>query len=107
MTNSKNFPGYDFFSTFPVENVSLAIGLSGLEIGGEMERLSINGFTQMLRNGFKLKVPDVFPSTVYVDDGEFTFNPTGGFSFNGTAVVSELLKFHAKFNADLTEGFFT
>ncbi len=40
--------------------------------------LTMNDFSRILRDGFGLKVPDVFPQDMYIKDAKVLFSPNGG-----------------------------
>ncbi len=49
-----------------------------LALKAKRNKMTMNDFTSILRDGFGLKIPDVFPNDVYIRDVEILFSPNGG-----------------------------
>jgi len=82
--------------------------------GKSSSRITLNQIPEMLRKGFGLKTPNIFPTDYYLDSAEIKFAPTGGtvgqfeldkgFTFKGAGKFKELNGF-IDFNFDLENEF--
>ena len=77
-------------------------------------KITMNDFSRILRNGFGLKVPDIFPNNISIDNVEILFSPNGGkvgvfeikkvFSIIGNANFLEAANAQVAFTADDDNG---
>ncbi len=77
-------------------------------------QISFNDLSRILRNGFGLNVPDVFPDDIYIKDAEILFSPNGGevgefkikkgFLLRGKAKMLDALDAEVDFYASTDEG---
>jgi hypothetical protein len=84
-------------------------------LGKSRSRISLNQIPDMLKQGFGLEVPNMFPSDYYLDSAEIKFAPTGGtvglleldkgFTLKGSGKFKELEGF-LDFNFDLENDFY-
>ncbi len=79
-------------------------------------KLTMNDFTRILREGFDLDVPDIFPDDIYVENVELLFSPNGGsvgafeidegLAIKGTLVFIDGYNGSLDFKASKEEGIF-
>lgn len=96
-----------FVSISPLSGEIALWGKSNSQIG-------LNQIPQMLKKGFSLEVPDIFPPDYYLDSAEIKFAPTGGtvelfeldkgFTLMGAGKFKEL-DFLIDFNFDMENQF--
>ncbi|PWE00488.1 hypothetical protein [Marinilabilia rubra] len=87
-----------------------------IAIQAERNQITMNDFSRILRNGFGLKVPDLFPDNVYIKDVVILYSPTGGevgefevqqgFILKGKANILDAATAQIHYFANLEEGFF-
>ncbi len=80
------------------------------------DEVTMNDFSQILRNGFGLQVPDIFPHDIYIKDAEILFSPNGGevgefeiekgFAFRGKAKFMDAIEAEVDFTANFEDGFY-
>ena len=78
--------------------------------------LTLNDFSKILRNGFGLKVPDVFPKDIYIKNAAILFSPNGGevgefeiekgFKIIGEAKFMDAVNAEIEFVANWEDGFY-
>lgn len=78
-------------------------------------QITMNDFSRIMRNGFGLKVPDIFPEDIYIKDVEILFSPNGGevgefdidkgFTMKGNAKFMDAVEAKLDFYANTEEGF--
>lgn len=97
----------------------VAVSIAPLEkqvlIEASRTKMTMNDISQLLRNGFGLKIKDIFPQDFYLENPEIKFAPTAatigeaeiekGFKLQGKAKVSHLLEGEFIFNFDLQNTF--
>lgn len=79
-------------------------------------KMTMNDLTTILREGFKLKVPDIFPNDIYIKDAYVLFSPNGGevgefeieqgFALRGDVKMSALMSGSIDFYANMDNGFY-
>ncbi|MFO8021579.1 MAG: RICIN domain-containing protein, partial [Perlabentimonas sp.] len=87
-----------------------------IALWGFRDRMTMNDFTTILRDGFGLKVPDVFPKDIYIEDANILFSPNGGevgefeiepgFAMKGRAKFLGAVDGSLNFYANMDDGFF-
>ncbi len=103
-------------------DLEFAMGLSVSPADGSValiakrNKLTMNDFTRILREGFKLKVPDVFPQDMYIEDAKVQFAPTGGevgefeieegFAIKGKAKLLNAMEGELDFKMNGDDGFY-
>lgn len=80
------------------------------------EKMTMNDLTTIMREGFQLQVPDVFPNDIYIKDAYVLFSPNGGevgefeieqgFSLVGDVKLSSMISGSIDFYANLDNGFY-
>ncbi len=78
--------------------------------------LTMNDFTNILRNGFGLNVPNVFPEDIYIKDAEILFSPNGGevgefdiakgFLLRGNAKLMDAIEAKLDYRASMEKGIY-
>lgn len=112
---------------FGVENAkmfSLEFGLmvaispanGELAFKAHRNKMTMNDMTSIMREGFNLKVPDIFPNDIYIKDAFVLFSPNGGevgefeieqgFSLVGDVKLSSMMSGSIDFYANLDNGFY-
>lgn len=96
-----------------VMSVSLDDGKVALK--ADRNEMTMNDLTTILRDGFGLKVPDVFPKDIYIKDAEILFAPNGGevgeseieqgFTIKGVAKLMNAINADVDFYANMDNGF--
>ncbi|MFW5663715.1 MAG: hypothetical protein ACOCYD_01605 [bacterium] len=79
-------------------------------------KMTMNDFTRILREGFELEVPDIFPDDIYLENVELLFSPNGGavgsfevdegLAIKGTAVFTDGYNGSLDFTASKDDGIF-
>ncbi len=79
-------------------------------------KMTMNDFSRILREGFGLNVPDVFPNNVYIRDAEILYSPNGGeigeveieqgFAMKGKANLLGAVKADIDYYANWEDGFY-
>ena len=87
-----------------------------LAFKGYRNRMTMNDMTTILREGFKLKVPDIFPNDIYIKDAYVLFSPNGGeigefeiekgFALRGEVKMSSMMSGSIDFYANMENGFY-
>lgn len=87
-----------------------------IALWGFRDRMTMNDFTSVLRDGFGLKVPDVFPKDIYIEDANILFSPNGGevgefeiepgFAMRGRVKFLGAVDGSLNFYANMDDGFF-
>jgi hypothetical protein len=121
-------PGSPSFTSigFIIENgkffdLEFSMGLSIAPANGEValmakrNEITLNDLTTILRKGFNLKVPDIFPDDIYIKDAEVLFSPNGGqvgefviergFALGGKAKISNAFEASINFYVNEEDGF--
>lgn len=80
------------------------------------EEITMNDMSRMLRDGFGLKVPDIFPNDIHIKNVEIRFSPNGGkvgefdieegFALRGKAKFMDAIEAEVNFNANWEDGFY-
>ncbi|MDA3865232.1 MAG: RICIN domain-containing protein [Salinivirgaceae bacterium] len=78
-------------------------------------KITMNDFTSVLRGGFGLKIPDIFPKDIYIRDVEILFSPNGGqvgeieiesgFAMKGKAKLLEAVEADLDYSMSLDAGY--
>jgi len=78
--------------------------------------ITMNDFSRILRDGFGLNVPDLFPNDINITDVEILFSPNGGevgefeidkgFALSGKAKFMDAIEAEVNFNANWDDGFY-
>ncbi|HKK60557.1 MAG TPA: RICIN domain-containing protein [Salinivirga sp.] len=79
-------------------------------------KMTMNDFARILRDGFGLDVPDVFPDNVYIRDAEILYSPNGGeigeveieqgFAMKGRANLLGAVEAEIDYFANWEDGFY-
>jgi len=97
--------------------MAMSISPASREFAGKADcnKISMNNLTGILREGFNLKVPDVFPDNVFIEDAMVLFSPAGGevgefeiekgFAIAGRIKLGDALDANLDFHTDM-ETFF-
>ncbi|ALO17095.1 hypothetical protein L21SP5_03484 [Salinivirga cyanobacteriivorans] len=95
-------------------SISPANGQIALE--ANRNKMTMNDFSSILRDGFGLSVPDVFPNNVYVKDVKILYSPNGGeigeveieqgFAMKGRANLLGAVEAEIDYFANWEDGFY-
>ncbi len=95
--------------------MSLSLDDGKIAIKANRNQMTMNDFTQILRDGFNLKVPDIFPKNIYIRDAEILFAPQGGsvgevdieagFTLRGVTKLTDALSAKLNYHTNLKDGF--
>src|SRR6056297_889746 len=95
-------------------SISPANGQIALE--ANRNKMTMNDFSSILREGFGLSVPDVFPNNVYVKDVKILYSPNGGeigeveieqgFAMKGRANLLGAVEAEIDYFANWEDGFY-
>ncbi|MBN2681482.1 MAG: RICIN domain-containing protein [Bacteroidales bacterium] len=97
--------------------MSIAPANAEIALKAYTKRITMKQFENTLRNGFGLKIPDIFPKNddIYIDDTYILFAPNGGeigefeiekgFAFRGGVKFSTLMEGSVEFYVNPDEGF--
>ncbi|MFW6351794.1 MAG: RICIN domain-containing protein [Bacteroidota bacterium] len=83
---------------------------------GHRNEMTMNDFTRIMRDGFGLHLPDVFPNDINIKDVSVLYSPNGGeigefkleqgFALRGTAQLLEAATADIDFFANFDDGFY-
>lgn len=97
---------------------AMSVAPAGGEIALEAHRsrMAMSDFQVILKDGFGLNVPDIFPDDIYIDSLDVLFSPNGGeigeyeiepgLSFRGGYKLSDIISGSLDFYANTENGFF-
>jgi hypothetical protein len=58
--------------------MSIAPAKKSVALWGKRNEMTMNDFTKIMRDGFGLHLPDVFPDDIKIEDVEILYSPNGG-----------------------------
>lgn len=96
--------------------MSLSLDDGKVALKANRNEMTMNDLITILRDGFGLKVPDIFPKDIYIKDAEILFSPAGGevgeseinqgFTLKGTAKLMDAINANVDFYANMDDGFY-
>lgn len=96
--------------------VALSPANGELAFKAHRNKMTMNDMTTIMREGFKLKVPDIFPNDIYIKDAYVLFSPNGGqvgefeieqgFALRGDVKFSTMMSGSIDFYASTEKGFY-
>jgi hypothetical protein len=111
--------GVEKANLFSLEfGIMVAISPANGELAFKAHRnkMTMNDMTTIMREGFKLKVPDIFPDDIYIKDAYVLFSPNGGqvgefeieqgFALRGDVKFSTMMSGSIDFYASTEKGFY-
>ena len=111
--------GVEKANLFSLEfGIMVAISPANGELAFKAHRnkMTMNDMTTIMREGFKLKVPDIFPNDIYIKDAYVLFSPNGGqvgefeieqgFALRGDVKFSSMMSGSIDFYASTEKGFY-
>lgn len=96
--------------------ITVAPAKKSVAMKGHRDKMSMNDLTRILRDGFGLNLPDVFPDDINIKDVVILYSPNGGeigefkleqgFALKGNAKLLGAAEAKIDFFANFNEGFY-